>query len=90
MPSHCTRRVLEKLALGSSLLALMGATVVGEQVWENDSPIPCLLESSKGMWEHNPPLGVIQVEFRISEEVLGKKLHEKAEGRKAQNVDESG
>ena len=35
-------------------LAVMGATVVGEQVWENDSPIPCLLESSKGIWEHNP------------------------------------
>ena len=57
MPSHCTRRrVLEKLALGSSLLlALMGATVVGEQMWENDLSILCLLESRKGMWEHNPP-----------------------------------
>ena len=46
--SHCTRRVLEKLALGGKLLvALVGASVVGEQMWENDLPsLPCLLESN--------------------------------------------
>ena len=61
MPSHCTRRVLEKLALGGKLLvALVGASVVGEQMWENDLPslpslLACLLESRKGMWEHIPP-----------------------------------
>ena len=49
MPSHCTRRVLEKLAVGGKQrVALVGAiavgaAIVGEQMWESDLPIPSQL-----------------------------------------------
>jgi len=82
MPSHCTRRVLEKLALGGKLLvALVGASVVGEQMWENDLPsLPCLLagEQQENVRAYSS-LGVIEVEFRMPQEVSRKKLQEKAE-----------
>ena len=87
MPSHCTRRVLEKLALGGKLLvALVGASVVGEQMWENDLPsLPCLLagEQQRNVGAYSS-LGVIEVEFRSVEKEASR------ESRKAQNVDESG